>query len=158
MSCEQRFVQELHERGLRLTPQRELVLTALHVTRDHPSADEVFEHVHAHGSAVDRATVYRTLDLLQGLGLVYVCDLGDGVGRYELALHGPHAHLRCERCGHVSVLAGDDWVALARLLERFAFTPSREHLVIRGLCAACAQASGSQELAHSAATTKAATR
>ena len=76
MSCEQEFFKQLHQRGFRLTPQRELVLKVLHEIDRAASADEIYTQVSARNSAVELSTVYRTLDLLTSFNLVTVIDAG----------------------------------------------------------------------------------
>jgi Fur family ferric uptake transcriptional regulator len=141
MSCETRFQHELQQRGLRMTPQREMVLAALHVLDAPATADSIYHEVQTKSAAVDKATVYRTLELLQELELVRPVDLGDGVGRFELSQHEAHAHLLCIRCGQLSAIDIDALGDLAqRLVSVCGFQPDLEHLIIRGLCCACADA------------------
>ena len=82
MCCEERFLQQLRERGFRLTPQREMVLHVLHDAEEHASAEELYARVSVLSSAVDISTVYRTLELLEEFHLVASFDLGDGERRY----------------------------------------------------------------------------
>ena len=100
MACEKVFVQELRERGFRLTPQREMVLSVMHQVDGLATADEIYGRVQERSAAVDISTVYRTLDLLQEFRMVACVDAGDGQHRYELlGVHGPHVHLVCQACG-----------------------------------------------------------
>jgi Fur family ferric uptake transcriptional regulator len=105
MACEKVFLHKLRERGFRLTPQREMVLSAMHEIKGLTTADEIHARVQEQSSAVDISTVYRTLELLQEFQLVACVDPGDGQHRYELlGIHGPHIHLVCQACGEVSHL------------------------------------------------------
>ena len=70
MSCEQVFLEQLRERGFRLTPQREMVLSVMHQIEDFATAEEIYDRVQVLSSAVDISTVYRTLELLQEFHLV----------------------------------------------------------------------------------------
>ena len=81
--------------GYKATPQRLAVLEAV-AAEQHQS----FEGIRARCPEVGMVTVYRTLDLLSGLGLVRRLDLGDGP-RYELA-ENHHHHLICEGCGWIT--------------------------------------------------------
>jgi Fur family ferric uptake transcriptional regulator len=141
MACEELFVRKLRERGLRLTPQRELVLSALHGTEGLATADEIYGQVHTVSAAVDVSTVYRTLDLLQDLDIVACIDTGDGERRYELlGVHGPHVHLICQSCGAVRGVDLAEVRPLAeRLQERYGFVADLGHLSIPGLCCDCAE-------------------
>jgi Fur family ferric uptake transcriptional regulator len=69
MACEEVFLQKLRERGFRLTPQREMVLSAMHEIEGLATADQIYGRVQEQSSAVDISTVYRTLDLLQEFAL-----------------------------------------------------------------------------------------
>jgi Fur family transcriptional regulator, ferric uptake regulator len=142
MGCEQAFIQQLRERGFRLTPQREMVLAVLHDIEGFATAEEIYSRVQDLSAAVDVSTVYRTLDLLQEFNLVACVEPGDGQRRYELlGLHGPHLHLVCQSCG--AVLGADLKAARAlaeQLREQSGFVLDLDHLSLRGWCPACAQA------------------
>jgi len=91
MSCNQ----VLKEKGYRLTPQRVMVLDALHRVDRHISAEEIYSQVKNSYPYANISTVYRTLDLLKELGLITEIDLDDGRVRYHLAEKGHHHHLVC---------------------------------------------------------------
>jgi Fur family ferric uptake transcriptional regulator len=139
MCCEERFLQQLRERGFRLTPQREMVLHVLHDAEEHATAEELFAAVSALSAAVDISTVYRTLELLEEFGLVASFELGDGERRYELlTVHEPHYHLHCRACGRlVTVEAQELRPLLDRLAQAYGFQARVEHWVIPGLCREC---------------------
>jgi len=142
MACETEFLKRLHEAGLRLTPQRELVLRVLHDIQGLATAEEIHRLVKVNTSAVDISTVYRTLDLLSQFGFVAVLEGDDGQRRYELlGVHGPHLHLVCQRCGAVEGIALDEAQPfLAALRKAYGFTVIPEKLTIAGLCQACSAA------------------
>ena len=93
----------LHDRGQRLTPQRQRVLTLFEQSGagSHLSAEEVHQRLLAQEERVSLATVYRTLRLLSSMGLLQELELPEGGRRYELAsdAHRDHHHLVCVRCG-----------------------------------------------------------
>jgi Fur family ferric uptake transcriptional regulator len=144
MACEQIFIQRLRERGFRLTPQREMILSVLHDIEGLAKADEIYNRVQHLSSSVDISTIYRTLDLLQKFGLVSCVDPGDGQRRYELlGIHGPHLHLVCQACGQV--IGADLDIAQAfgeRLKAEHGFQAALDQLSIPGLCQACAASGG----------------
>ena len=146
MCCEQRFATWLRESGLRLTPQREMVLLVMHDLEGHASVEEIYALVQERSSAVDVSTVYRTLELLQELHLVAAVDLGDGQSRYELlSVHGPHHHLQCRSCGKLLWIEQAELGPLvAELTARWAFQPELGHLIIPGICAECLAASSKE--------------
>src|SRR3974390_1510171 len=93
--------QELRGRGYRVTPQRQLVLEA--VTKlEHASPEEIWADVQQTASGVNISTIYRTLELLEQLGLVTHTHLGHGAPRYHLAAEADHVHLVCQQCEQVN--------------------------------------------------------
>jgi Fur family ferric uptake transcriptional regulator len=139
MSCEQVFMEQLRERGFRLTPQREMVLSVMHQVKDFATAEEIYDRVQALSSAVDISTVYRTLELLQEFHLVALVDPGDGRRRYQLlGVHEPHIHLVCRSCG--KIIGVDLEVAqplIKQLEEQYGFQVDADDLSIPGQCLAC---------------------
>jgi Fur family ferric uptake transcriptional regulator len=147
MACKEIFIQQLHKRGFRLTPQREIILSVLHDVEDWTTADEIYARVQTVSTSLDISTVYRTLDLLQELGLVFGMESGDGQRRYELlGVHGPHLHLVCQSCGQVIAADLDAARAFgADLQAEYGFQPVLEQLSIPGLCSACAASNSGSE-------------
>lgn len=134
MSCSQ----ELQERGYRLTPQRIMVLDALHGVDKHISAEEIYVQVKAKYPYANISTIYRTLDLLKELDLVTEIDLGDGRVRYHHAEKGHHHHLVCSKCGKIINLPEATLLSLTDALARdYQFKADVKHLAIFGLCAEC---------------------
>ena len=140
MSCEEYFIEKLRQRGHRLTPQRETVLSVLHQMHDMTTAEDIYERVHAKFKSLDLSTVYRTLDLLVDLGLVVVLDTGAGQRRYELVgVHGMHHNLHCRVCGKV-IPADKEAVQpmIDALRRQYGFVAKPGSLTITGLCEECA--------------------
>lgn len=139
MSCEADFISQLRARGLRLTPQREMVLSVLHQMAGFASAEEIYEQVRGLSAAVDLSTVYRTLDLLQEFQIVACVEGSGGQRRYELATgHEPHIHLVCTTCGAVTGAALAPLLpALTAVAEPCGFTVDLTQLRLPGQCARC---------------------
>ncbi len=140
MACTEKFIAALRGRGMRMTPQREMVLAALHDLADHETADEIYRRVQARSTAVDLSTVYRTLELLQAMGMLAVAEAADGQRRYALTrLHSDHIHLVCRRCGReIEADAGAFRALAAEVQRRYGFTLDLAHRSLGGVCAACA--------------------
>jgi Fur family ferric uptake transcriptional regulator len=139
MSCEKAIFSKLRERGFRLTPQREMVLSVMHEMQSFATADEIFEGVRIRSAAVDISTVYRTLDLLTDFDVIAVIDLGDSQRRYKLAgTEGPQLHLVCRSCGQVIGLDQAQQQPLAALVQdHTGFEVDIGRLSVPGLCADC---------------------
>ena len=130
--------QALKARGLRMTPQRQLILGAIGNLRGHISADVLHQQVVERFPHVNISTVYRTLELLQDLGLVTHTHFDDGVAQYHLAEEGDHQHLVCRQCGDEQQLDISVLFPLADdLRTTYGFEPDLAHFAIVGLCRAC---------------------
>jgi Fur family ferric uptake transcriptional regulator len=128
----------LHEQGLRLTPQRRLVLDAVTRLR-HATPEAVSAEVRRTDPGLNASTVYRTLELLERLGLVRHTHLGSGPATYHAGDDAGHLHLVCEGCGRVEeadvALAAD---LVGRLHAVSGFEPDVGHMAISGRCRECA--------------------
>jgi Fur family ferric uptake transcriptional regulator len=146
MSCESEFIRGLRDRGFRMTPQREMVLSVLHQMAGFATADELYQRVRTLSAAIDISTVYRTLDLLQEFQLVSWVEGSDGQRRYDLlADHRPHVHLVCSSCGQVTGAAVDTiQPGLRQIMERYGFAVDLGQLHLAGQCAACRAAAAAQ--------------
>jgi Fur family transcriptional regulator, ferric uptake regulator len=106
---------------------------------------EIADGLRSEGRDVGVATVYRALELLDGLGLLHRLETGEGPARYEPAHPSGehHHHLICNDCGRVS--AFED-VALERAVEKMArrltFRVEGHEVALRGTCAACLAEAG----------------
>jgi len=132
---------DLREHGVRLTAQRALILEDLYHHPGHCTADAIFGRVSQNLPGLNRATVYRTLELLRDAGVVSAGSGREGVNHFEL-LQGvaqQHHHLHCRGCGVELHLETEPIDALkAEIARRSGFQAELDHLYINGLCAACA--------------------
>jgi Fur family transcriptional regulator, ferric uptake regulator len=103
---------ELRAQGYRVTPQRQLVLEAV-TTLGHATPEEIAASVQQKASGVNLSTVYRTLDLLEELGLVTHTHLGHGAPTYHSALDAE------------------------RLAVDLGFQADVRHLAVFGVCRSC---------------------
>ena len=129
----------LRQHGYRLTPQRQLVLEAVEAL-EHATPDDILHQVRRTASGINISTVYRTLELLEELGLVSHTHLGHGAPAYHLADLHHHMHLVCRDCG--SVTESDTSLAaplVDRLRTEFDFETDVKHFAIFGRCGACAK-------------------
>jgi Fur family transcriptional regulator, ferric uptake regulator len=104
------------------------------------SAKEITERLRVEGREVGLASVYRALELLDGLKLVQRLDAGEGVVRYEPLLEGGehHHHIVCEGCGGVAAYEDADLErAIADLARRLSWDVEGHDVVLRGRCPAC---------------------
>jgi Fur family ferric uptake transcriptional regulator len=128
---------ELRARGYRLTPQRQLVLEAVGKL-GHATPEEIAAGVRETAAGVNISTVYRTLELLEELGLVQHTHLGHGAPTYSIPSDDDHVHLVCRDCGGVDEVESSVVEEVVRRLsaER-GFTVDVGHFAVFGLCRAC---------------------
>ncbi|SDP79993.1 nickel uptake regulator, Fur family [Actinopolyspora xinjiangensis] len=126
----------LHQRGMRMTPQRQLVLDSVREL-EHATPEQVCKHIQRTTPTVNITTVYRALDLLEQLGLVRHTHLGHGAPTYSAEEH-EHVHLVCHHCGEVDEVPCEWFEELGGLLRRErGFALDASHLALSGTCAAC---------------------
>lgn len=131
----------LRQRQFRITPQREMIIAALTQgePHEHMTAEAVFAIVQSQTSAVNLATVYRTLNFLVEQGVIHRADLGECGVVYSSRQHGPHIHLVCRRCGQVTEADSEPLAALAQQCQQaYSFALDLQHISLSGLCATCA--------------------
>jgi Fur family transcriptional regulator, ferric uptake regulator len=128
------LAQKLHARGLRMTPQRERVLDAVRGL-GHATPEQIFDAV----PEVDLATVYRTLELLEEIGMVRHTHLDHGAPAYRPS-EDDHVHVVCHECGSVidapAALADD---IEKRLRDERGFVLDRAHFTVFGRCKQCSE-------------------
>jgi Fur family transcriptional regulator, ferric uptake regulator len=134
---------ELRARGYRLTPQRQLVLEAVE-RLGHATPEEIAGEVKRTAHGVNLSTIYRSLELLEDLGLVTHAHFGHGPLTYHAKGGDEHAHLVCQSCERIVELPP---AALADVVERlhddYGFAVDVTHVALSGLCADCAGAAES---------------
>lgn len=129
----------LRERGLRLTPQRQMILEAVHGLR-HATPERVHLAVRERAAGVNITTVYRTLVLLEELGLVTHTHLSHGSPTYHGANTDQHVHLVCRSCDTVLEIEPVVLQPLAaQLREQNGFRVDIGHVALFGVCRFCGE-------------------
>jgi Fur family ferric uptake transcriptional regulator len=140
-----RITQSLREKGYRLTPQRLMILEAIEHSDEHISAEEIYTQVAAKYPDVNISTVYRTLELLKKLGMVYEIDLGEGRIRYHAEESGHHHHLVCQQCGTVIDIDEAALFTLKDILMKdYHFQAELRHVGVFGTCEKCLKKSSAR--------------
>lgn len=129
----------LHQQGMRMTPQRQLVLDAVREL-GHATPEQVGRRVQGTAAPINITTVYRALDLLERLGLVRHTHLGGSAPTYSAEEH-EHVHLSCRRCGEVDEVPCELLGELAETLRvQRGFALDATHLALPGVCRNCCSA------------------
>lgn len=131
------ILDQLVEAGGRRTAARQAIVEAVLASGTHLTADEIARRVQRRFPSVNISTVYRTLEALEGVGVIDHVHLGHGRAIYHLA-DEVHQHLVCERCEQVEELPADKLRTFIGMLDRdFGFEVDRGHFAIVGLCRRC---------------------
>ncbi len=127
----------LRERGLRLTPQRQLILEAVHEL-GHATPERIHQTVRERAAGVNITTVYRTLELLEELGLVNHTHLSHGSPTYHAAGADQHVHLVCRACGSISEVDPSVMLPVTETLRAdHGFRVDVGHVSLFGECGNC---------------------
>lgn len=130
--------ERLHERGLRWTPQRRLLVDVLSRTNGHVTGAELVERCRTEDPEVTPSTVYRTLDVLEDIGLIRHAHGLDGREEFHVRPAREHGHLHCAVCQRAWEVSADDVAGLVRDFERTrGFRVDLGHLTVVGVCRDC---------------------
>jgi len=127
----------LRSRGLRMTPQRRAIVSEIMAAEGHISPTAIARRVQKRVPGVNPSTVYRTLGVLEDLGVLAHAHLESGP-EYHRRSDSQHVHLTCSRCGAEDSLSMNEAERLEQLIVRHhGFSPDLTHFAISGLCARC---------------------
>lgn len=119
----------------RYSRQRERIYQALHASREHPSAQMVYDALREEMPRLSLGTVYRNLHQMAQEGLVR--ELEGPTARFDACLT-PHAHIRCIRCGRVADLPAPNQLQIIQTAAESGWQVEGYHLMFDGICPACA--------------------
>lgn len=139
----------LKEKNLRITPQRDVILQILCNSKvHHIDIDTIYASVHVKGKkTIGLATIYRTMELFEKIGLVSRITMEKSPAQYELTIYekSGHHHLICLKCGLVQEISdkfADEFKA--RIEEEKAFRVADKSMKIYGYCSRCREESETQ--------------
>ena len=134
----QHFETVCRDEGIKLTHQRIEIFREVAQSGDHPDADQVFQHVRDRVPTVSLDTVYRTLWLLNDLGLIATLGSSRERTRFDANLQSHH-HFVCRRCGLTRDFYSNDLdnIPLPDSIGSFGEIEAT-HVEVRGICRECA--------------------
>ncbi len=131
----------LREQGFRITPQRQLVLESVNHL-GHGTPEKILSSVQETASGVNLSTIYRTLEVLESVGLITHTHIGHGAPVYHSQDQSPHIHLVCDECAEVtSVPAAAAADFSMDLQATYGFGTQMPPRAVPVLCRACASSS-----------------
>ena len=129
---------QLRDRGLRWTPQRRTLIDVLSQIDGHVTGAELIERCRTLDPTTTPSTVYRTLDVLEEMGLLSHSHGADGREEFHVRAVAAHGHLHCIGCGTTWEIGADEASSLVEALERQrTFAVDLNHLSIAGRCSDC---------------------
>ena len=130
--------EHLRRAGMRWTAQRRLLLEVLESTDGHVTGAELVDRLRAVDPQTTPSTVYRTLRVLEDLGVVQHAHGVDGREEFHVRPAETHGHLHCSICGQSWEISPDDAAATVRAFrDRLGFEIDLSHLSVGGRCASC---------------------
>lgn len=124
---------------LGLTKQREVVLQVIRDSREHLTANEVFDNAKGLLPTISFATVYNSLRFLKDAGHIAEIQFGNGASRFD-KMTSRHDHALCNKCGKLVDMELDLPAELVKLAAEYSqFKPESLELTLRGLCPDCNQ-------------------
>lgn len=126
------------ERGLRLTPQRDILLRVLSESTGHPTADDLVNRVRRVLPTVSHATVYRNVHELMDAGLIGTLARSGAAVQFEINSEHHH-HFFCDQCGQIwdVYLREVDVTVDRRRTPLKGFRVDRRDVQMHGRCARC---------------------
>lgn len=141
------LLQELTLRGIRITGQRKILIETIQDAARHLDAAALLALARKRDQGINRATVYRTLELLKKLRLIDELDLMHLNGEkhfYEAKTNIDHVHLACFQCGRIEEYTSPLFERLkAEISREKGFHISVVRLEVGGRCSRCCAAAGS---------------
>ena len=123
------------ERGLKVTPQRQLLFKALYGNMTHPTAEALYATASELMPGISLRTVYQTLNDLAAMGELQVLHFAGGSTRFDPNV-ADHHHAHCDRCGELHDVYVQE-VDRLQVSGLHGFVTQRASIVFGGVCAAC---------------------
>lgn len=120
----------------RNTAQKKIVLDAVAELRNHPTAEDVYEHVHVTHPGIGKATVYRNLKQLSDMGKLKRIETVNQADHYDHQRH-EHYHIQCTKCNRVYDVELDYMGELNDIAVPGGFQIEGHDIVFKGLCPNC---------------------
>ncbi len=124
----------LESRQVKPSFQRLKILEYLMKNRTHPSVETIFQALDDEIPTLSRTTVYNTLNLFSGKGIVSSLTIVDNELRYDLAVE-PHAHFQCSKCSRVLDIPIENELFFTKSIEDHRV--EEIHITFKGICKDC---------------------
>jgi Fur family transcriptional regulator, ferric uptake regulator len=130
--------EHLRRVGMRWTAQRRLILEVIESTDGHVTGSELVDRCRTLDPETTPSTVYRTLRVLEEIGVVQHAHGPDGREEFHVRPAESHGHLHCSSCGQSwEISPGDAAATVREFRDRLGFQIDLSHLSVGGTCASC---------------------
>jgi Fur family peroxide stress response transcriptional regulator len=133
------LIAKLRSKGYKITPQRIAICELILSSKDHPTADQVYQKVKKKYPSLSLATVYQALHLLTEMGLLQELGFSNGVSRYDPNT-SPHINIVCKTCGKIQDYEAEGVrVFWSKTVRDLGFRPIGQRLDVYRYCDQCLQ-------------------
>ena len=129
------FFRELSNRGIQPSVQRARILEFLWYVRIHPTADDIYEHLHPGIPTLSRTTVYNTVKLFTEHKILQPLVIEEKEIRYDIDI-SVHGHFKCESCGKIFDFSAHGSVEPG-IPALKGFLINERHIYFKGICSSC---------------------
>lgn len=131
------LIKFLKESNCKITPQRIAIYNILKESNDHPNAEAIYRKLEPSYPTISLATIYKSLELFEQLGLIQVINIGENSFRYDGKAFS-HPHLICNICHKVEDLNAYHFKDLTEKVEGLTnYKISKQQLSFYGMCPVC---------------------
>lgn len=128
---------KLRSEGYKVTPQRVAIYHVLHGSHEHPTAEMIYQNLREEHPSMSLATVYKTMEIFEKIGVVRVLDMGDDRSRYDWDTT-KHSHVRCTVCNRVDDVHGIDMDSISEgVAQQSGYKVTGQQLSFEGVCPHC---------------------
>lgn len=149
MLARRELLNQVISRGIRLTAQRRALIETIQKATTHLDAATLLKEARERDPNINRATVYRTIELLKKLGMIDELDLMHLDGEkhyYEVRTEQDHLHLACFACGRIIEFATPSFERLkCEIAAKAEFIVQVVRLEVGGLCSDCSEGAPQKE-------------
>ena len=96
----EKYVDQLKEKNLKVTPQRLEILKYLDKNRTHPTVDEIYKKLKKNNPSLSKTTVYNSVEVLNENELIQSVTITGNEARYDFKQE-MHHHFLCKKCGEI---------------------------------------------------------
>jgi Fur family peroxide stress response transcriptional regulator len=138
---------KLKKRGRRITPQRAAILRMLIESQDHPTVEQIYDHIRLNYPMTSLATIYKTIMMLKDENEILEISFANESSRYDGHKPYPHPHLICIRCRRIidpETSSFDE--AVHQVEQKYGYQITSQRIDFFGICPQCLSSPESSDI------------